>query len=311
MSTPEVTDSAEAEGADASSAQLTPQALAWLQALGLAPVFVRRDLLRARSAEGATAAAATQASAATDPLAEPTATHRAVSQTALTPSLQDGAPASPAAGNSASLPSGPAATAVDPERAARISRMDWAELDAAAQACRACKLGSSRFQAVFGTGSTQAQWMIVGEAPGAEEDRQGEPFVGAAGKLLDAMLQAIGLDRGASDQRGVYIANVLKCRPPGNRNPAPEEVAQCAPLLQRQVALLQPRIILALGRFAAQSLLGSAAPISQLRGHVHRYAGIPVVVSYHPAYLLRNPADKARVWRDLCFARDVMANPPR
>lgn len=228
MSTPEITDPAEAEGSDASSAQLTQQALAWLRALGLAPVFVRRDLLRTRSAEGATAAAATQASAATDPQAEPAATRRAASQTAPTPSRQEGAPdpsgapAPRASGNSAPLPSEPAATATDAERAARIARMDWAELDAAAQACRACKLGSSRFQAVFGTGSTQAQWMIVGEAPGAEEDRQGEPFVGAAGKLLDAMLQAIGLDRGASDQRGVYIANVLKCRPPGNRNPAPD-----------------------------------------------------------------------------------------
>jgi DNA polymerase len=149
--------------------------------------------------------------------------------------------------------------------------------------------------------------MIVGEAPGAEEDRLGEPFVGPAGQLLDAMLQAIGLDRHADDpQRAVYIANVIKCRPPGNRNPLPEEVAQCAPWLARQIALLQPVLILALGRFAAHSLLGSNAPISQLRGKVHRYAGIPLIVSYHPAYLLRNPADKARTWRDLCLARDTM-----
>ncbi|MGE0073216.1 MAG: uracil-DNA glycosylase, partial [Thiomonas sp.] len=183
---------------------------------------------------------------------------------------------------------------------------------AAAQACRACTLGSTRQQAVVGCGSTRARWMIVGEAPGAEEDRQGQPFVGAAGQLLDAMLQAIGLDRTAQEpQHAVYIANVLKCRPPGNRNPAPDEVAQCLPFLQRQIALLQPRLILALGRFAAQSLLGSSAPISQLRGQVHRYAGIPVVVSYHPAYLLRNPADKARVWRDLCFARNTVENFPQ
>lgn len=267
------------------SPRLTPQTLQWTQALGLGPLFVRREVLRVQQAQPAVEAA--------EVIATPTA---------ATPVAQPPKPNRPA-------PSPRPASFIpitDAARVEAIARMDWDELQADAQACRACKLGSSRHQAVFGSGSTQARWMIIGEAPGAEEDRQGQPFVGAAGKLLDAMLQAIGLDRSANDpERAVYIANVLKCRPPGNRNPEPEEVAKCAPWLERQVALLQPQLILALGRFAAHSLFGSQAPISQLRGQVHEFAGIPVIVSYHPAYLLRNPADKARVWRDLCFARDL------
>lgn len=268
------------------SPRLTPQTLQWTQALGLGPLFVRREVLREQQAQPAPEAApeVMATPAAAKPVAQPPKPNRPVP------------PPRPAT----SIP------IADAARVEAIARMDWDELQAGAQACRACKLGSSRHQAVFGSGSTQARWMIIGEAPGAEEDRQGQPFVGAAGQLLDAMLQAIGLDRSADDpERAVYIANVLKCRPPGNRNPEPEEVAQCAPWLERQVALLQPRLLLALGRFAAHSLLGSQAPISQLRGQVHEFAGIPVVVSYHPAYLLRNPADKARVWRDLCFARDL------
>jgi uracil-DNA glycosylase family 4 len=148
----------------------------------------------------------------------------------------------------------------------------------------------------------------VGEAPGEQEDRQGEPFVGRAGQLLDRMLTAVGLSRTEADAaRQVYIANVIKCRPPGNRNPLPEEVAQCEPFLIRQVQLVQPKVILAMGRFAVQSILRSSEPIGKLRGKVHEYQGVPVVVTYHPAYLLRNPADKALAWDDLCLARELMA----
>ena len=189
-----------------------------------------------------------------------------------------------------------------------VASMDWPALREAVAACTACGLCKSRTQTVFGVGHEQAHWMIVGEAPGEQEDARGEPFVGRAGQLLDAMLAAVGLSRqaeGAAAER-VFIANVLKCRPPGNRNPQPDEVAQCAPFLERQVALVQPRLILALGRFAVQALLASDEPIGRLRGRLHRYRGVPVVVSYHPAYLLRNPADKARAWDDLCLARDAM-----
>lgn len=187
---------------------------------------------------------------------------------------------------------------------ADLSTLDLDALRQRVAECRACRLCESRTQTVFGVGDTNAHWMVVGEAPGAEEDRLGEPFVGQAGRLLDAMLAAVGLGR----DRGVYIANVLKCRPPGNRNPAPEEVERCAPYLRRQVELLRPKLILVVGRFAAQTLLGTEASIASLRGRVHRYrAGdldVPVVVTYHPAYLLRDRhEDKARCWEDLCLAR--------
>ena len=183
-----------------------------------------------------------------------------------------------------------------------IELLAWDALAQAVASCRACKLCEGRTNTVFGVGDTQADWLIVGEAPGQNEDLQGEPFVGQAGKLLDNMLKALRLDRRSK----VYIANVLKCRPPGNRNPQPEEVAQCEPFLRRQVQLLQPKIILAVGRFAVQSLLGTSEPIGKLRGRVHQYAGVPVVVTYHPAYLLRNLPDKAKAWADLCFARELL-----
>jgi uracil-DNA glycosylase len=185
---------------------------------------------------------------------------------------------------------------------AAVDSMQWDALADAVASCRACRLCEGRTRTVFGVGDTQPEWLIVGEAPGENEDLQGEPFVGPAGKLLDNMLKAIGLDRG----KKVYIANVLKCRPPGNRNPEPEEVAQCEPFLRRQVELLRPRIILAMGRFAAQSLLASTEPIGKLRGRAHEYLGVPVVVTYHPAYLLRNLPDKAKAWADLCFAQELM-----
>jgi uracil-DNA glycosylase family 4 len=182
--------------------------------------------------------------------------------------------------------------------------MAWSELKSAVAACTACGLCKGRTQAVFGVGDESADWMLVGEAPGAEEDARGEPFVGQAGRLLDSMLAALGLRRGEN----VYIANVLKCRPPGNRNPEPFEVVQCAPFLARQVALVQPKLIVAMGRFAAQALLNSDATISSMRGKLFRYQGVPAIVTYHPAYLLRNLPDKAKAWEDLCFARRSMAS---
>jgi uracil-DNA glycosylase len=185
--------------------------------------------------------------------------------------------------------------------------MGWPALREAVAGCQACPLCEKRSQTVFGVGHPQAHWMIVGEAPGEEEDRQGEPFVGRSGQLLDRMLQAVGLGRaeGPPEQQP-YIANVVKCRPPGNRNPLPEEAAQCEPFLLRQVQLVQPRVILAMGRFAVDALLKSSEPIGKLRGKVHTYAGVPVIVTFHPAYLLRNPAHKALSWDDLCLAREVL-----
>ena len=160
---------------------------------------------------------------------------------------------------------------------------------------------------MFGVGHPHAHWMVVGEAPGEQEDRQGEPFVGKSGQLLDNMLRAIGLTRAqAEPAQQVYIANTIKCRPPGNRNPEPEELAQCEPFLIRQVELVKPKIILAMGRFAVQSLLRSNEPIGRLRGRVHRYQGVPLIVTYHPAYLLRNLEDKARAWDDLCLAQQTL-----
>ena len=188
-----------------------------------------------------------------------------------------------------------------------VAAMDWPALREAVAQCRACELCQRRRQTVFGVGNQRAHWMVVGEAPGEQEDLKGEPFVGAAGQLLDRMLLALGLTRGQADPaRQVYIANTLKCRPPGNRNPQPEELARCQPFLQRQVELVQPRVILAMGRFAVQSLLASTEPIGRLRGRVHRWRGRPLVVTYHPAYLLRTPADKARAWADLCLAASVV-----
>ena len=189
------------------------------------------------------------------------------------------------------------------ERAGRILRMDWPELKAAVKACEACGLRKTCTQTVFGVGDEQADWLLVGEAPGAEEDARGEPFVGQAGRLLDNMLAAIGLARGEN----VYICNVLKCRPPGNRNPEPFEVAQCSPHLLRQLELIKPKLILAMGRFAVQTLLGTEASIASLRGRLHRYQGVPLIVTYHPAYLLRSLPDKAKAWEDLCFARRAIA----
>jgi len=184
-----------------------------------------------------------------------------------------------------------------------VAALDLNALRERVLACEACSLHAGRKQAVFGTGALPASWLIVGEAPGEQEDKQGEPFVGRSGQLLDAMLATVGRSR----KNNVYIANVIKCRPPGNRNPRPEEIAACRPYLLRQIALLKPECILVMGRFAAQTLLDTGEAISKLRGRLHTLkteAGqeIPVVVSYHPAYLLRSPHEKAKAWADLRLA---------
>lgn len=189
-----------------------------------------------------------------------------------------------------------------------IPSMDWAALERAVADCRRCPLAATRTRPVFGVGNRAARWMIIGEAPGVEEDRQGTPFVGRAGRLLDAMLAALGLDRGQ-----VYIANILKSRPPGNRDPRPEEIEACWPFLARQIALVNPRIVLAVGRIAAQRLLQSELPVGRLRGRVHRMPefDLPLVATYHPAYLLRSPEQKSRAWDDLRLAwRTFRENAP-
>ncbi len=210
---------------------------------------------------------------------------------------------------SAPLAAAPAVITPAVRARADIAALDWPALRTAVAGCTACGLCQSRTQTVFGVGHPRAQWLVVGEAPGAEEDAQGEPFVGASGQLLDRMLAALQLTRSsegdAPPSQRVYIANTLKCRPPRNRNPSIEEMAQCEPFLVRQIELLQPRIILAMGKFAVQALLRSDEPIGKLRGRVHRYQGVPLVVTYHPAYLLRSLQEKAKAWEDLCLAADV------
>ena len=178
---------------------------------------------------------------------------------------------------------------------------EWQVLQDAVRACTKCSLHKTRTQTVFGVGDPAASWMFIGEAPGADEDRQGEPFVGRAGQLLNAMLFAMGLKR-----EQVYIANVLKCRPPGNRDPQPEEVAQCEPYLIRQIEHIRPKLIVALGRHAAHSLLKTDVPLARLRGQQLSYHGIPLVVTYHPAYLLRSPGEKRKAWEDLMLAKNMM-----
>ncbi|MCS3806332.1 DNA polymerase [Chromobacterium alkanivorans] len=179
--------------------------------------------------------------------------------------------------------------------------LEWDALERAVRDCSDCRLCQTRTQTVFGRGNKQARWLLIGEAPGEQEDRQGQPFVGRAGQLLDNMLAATGLDR----DRDVYIANVLKCRPPGNRNPSGDEIAACQNYLIQQIRHIQPTLILALGRFAAQTLLQTEKGIGQLRGKLHSYQEIPLIVSYHPAYLLRNQPDKHKAWQDLVFAKNT------
>ncbi|MDX1516481.1 MAG: uracil-DNA glycosylase [Woeseiaceae bacterium] len=180
--------------------------------------------------------------------------------------------------------------------------LDWEALERRVAACTRCELCESRTQTVFGVGNREARWMIIGEAPGAEEDRRGEPFVGRAGKLLDEMLLAVGESRSS-----VFIANILKCRPPNNRDPKPAEANACRDYLERQIALVDPSIIVAVGRIAAQNLLGTDSPVGRLRGKRHAVGNVPMVVTYHPAYLLRSPTQKRKVWDDLCLARSMVA----
>jgi len=237
-----------------------------LRELGLTPVWRLR----------ATRAAATPAAAEAPSVVGPP------------PPVAPAAPAAPVTG--------------DDDRAARIAVLEWRDFAAAVDACTACGLARTRKRSVPGVGAIDAEWLFVGEAPGADEDAQGEPFVGQAGKLLDAMLAALGLSR----SRNVYIANVLKCRPPNNRTPEPQEVDACRPFLDRQIALIRPQVIVALGKSAATTLLGVDATIASLRGRVHRYRDRPLIVTYHPAYLLRSLPDKAKAWEDLLLARRTL-----
>ncbi len=187
----------------------------------------------------------------------------------------------------------------------RAENLDWDELRQCVANCSRCELAQSRTQTVFGVGDPDADWMIIGEAPGAEEDRRGQPFVGRAGKMLDEMLRAIGQSRDS-----VFIANTLKCRPPNNRDPKPAEAVACRDYLNRQIALVQPKIILAVGKIAAQNLLGSDDPVGKMRGQPHHLDGIPLVVTYHPAYLLRSPSQKRKSWSDLCLASRLVLEIP-
>jgi uracil-DNA glycosylase family 4 len=205
-------------------------------------------------------------------------------------------------------PSAPAEgreTIDDETRAARIALLDWDALGEAVAGCEACGLSRTRTQTVFGVGARRPACLVLGEAPGADEDAQGEPFVGKAGRLLDAMLAAVGFSRADN----VYIANTLKCRPPGNRDPLPAESAACRPFLERQIALLTPRMVLVVGKVASHALLGTDASMASLRGREHRLSiggrDVPVIATYHPAYLLRTPEDKAKAWADLCLAREI------
>jgi uracil-DNA glycosylase family 4 len=206
------------------------------------------------------------------------------------------APGGEASPGAAALP------AVRAVEASAVAGAGWETLRELVTTCAACGLCRQRKQAVFGVGAVEGPWLFVGEGPGADEDEQGEPFVGQAGRLLDNMLAAIGCRRGQDS----YIANVVKCRPPGNRTPTPEEAAACAPFLDRQIELVAPKVIVALGKSAVQRLLGTDASVASLRGRLHRYRGIPVVVTYHPAYLLRSLPEKAKAWEDLVFARNAM-----
>lgn len=267
-----------------------------LHEMGLSPIWRLRN---------ATDASDTGVAVETEAVPLPAeAADRAIAAAPAAPSYAEAASSAPAV----PTVSTPATTSAVP---AGVGSMNWPELEQAVAQCRACGLCERRKQAVLGVGDRHPDWMFIGEGPGADEDEQGEPFVGQAGKLLDAMLGAIDLARG----RGVYIGNAVKCRPPGNRTPEAGEMATCKPYLERQIALLQPKLIVLLGRAAVQTILASDRPLASLRGRRHEYnlngQAIPVVVTYHPAYLLRNLPDKALAWEDLCFARRLLAETRR
>ncbi len=294
---------------------LDPRQRAMLEAMGVPVWWPEATTPRAATEVTSASEVATPAAASA---AFPAVASASAAASATTPPVS--APDSPLAATDRSASAHPVANAVPAGgRSAAIAAMDWGQLQAAVAGCEACGLCHTRTRTVFGVGPGPSDtpppvdFLVVGEAPGEQEDLAGEPFVGPAGKLLDNMLKAIGLSRhGAAPLRGAYIANALKCRPPGNRNPTPDELAQCLPHLQRQVALLRPKIILAAGRFAVQALLQDsvpgvhALPLGKLRGQVHHHQGVPVVVTYHPAYLLRALPEKAKAWADLCLALDTL-----
>jgi DNA polymerase len=306
---------------------LNPLQRAWLRELGMEKVWLRQEAPQPAAPAGPPGEVAMARGAGGPPAdpgaqaAEPAPGAPSVTQAAgaMEPAARTARPASAAPVGKAPIvgprpAKAPAprdakeaiAPVQSPPTAQELALLDLDALRERVVACTACGLCRGRHQAVFGMGPEQARWLVVGEAPGEQEDRQGLPFVGRSGQLLDAMLASVGMSR----ERDVFIANVIKCRPPGNRNPKPEEIAACSPYLMRQIALLKPERILVLGRFAAQTLLGTDAAIGSLRGRVHTLATdgreIPVVVSYHPAYLLRSPAEKARAWQDLRLALSLV-----
>jgi len=207
-------------------------------------------------------------------------------------------------------PKAPVPDTAHPPLPVGLAEMDWAALQTAAAGCEACGLCAQRQHSVFGMGSTQADWLVLGDAPGEAESAVGQPFAGDAGRLLDNMLKAVGLSREGEAQTGAYLMHATQCPTPDARNPSPEELHRCAAYVSRKVALVQPRVIVVMGRFAMQSLLQSAEPLGKMRGQVHRYQGVPVVVTYPPAYLLRNPSDKGKAWADLCLALQVVQESP-
>ena len=268
---------------------MTPQRVALLKALGIGPLW------RLRSAEPAPSVASEVVDVPSTPLQSDS--QRNLSACPATPRSIPSPVASPH-----EIPAGVA----EQPHEQQLETLDWEALESQIRACATCRLCEQRKQAVPGVGDRQGDWMLIGEGPGAEEDRRGEPFVGPAGKLLDAMLAAIGLAR----EQGVYITNAVKCRPPLNRTPHSDEIETCRPFLERQIALVQPRILVAMGRPAAQALLRTEVRINAVRGKVMAYQGIPLIVTYHPAYLLRNPADKGKAWQDLCLALQTVNQTP-
>lgn len=265
----------------------------------------RQQIERAGGGAGAAVAAKAEARAEIPAAGDAMVSEQVRPRPTMPRSATTPATAAPISRAAPNKPSAPATTASPSTLAVtvNVSGFDWDALDAAARACQACGLCRQRKNVVVGVGNRSAPWLFIGEGPGAEEDLSGEPFVGQAGKLLDAMLTAAGLKRG----REVYIANVVKCRPPGNRTPQPDEAAACAPYLDRQIELIQPKIIVALGKTAISRLTGADTAMAAMRGRALSYKGIPVVATYHPAYLLRNLPEKLKAWEDLQFARALFA----
>ena len=266
---------------------------AMLRELHLLPQWKRRDLSPVVSESAA------PESVVEEPVVEePVVEQRAVIQATQPAEVPVAPPASPSHAQSTQQEAEAAPVPQAEDKLSKLATLNWPDLKQKVHDCAECKLRADCTQTVFGVGDEKADWLFVGEGPGADEDAQGEPFVGQAGKLLDNMLMAIKLKRG----QNAYIANVVKCRPPNNRNPDSSEIATCMPYLQRQIQLIQPKLIIALGKVASNTLLGKDATLASLRGTVHDYNGIPMIVTYHPAYLLRSPSEKAKTWQDLRLA---------